>query len=105
MSKAEQRANEKYPLMQEGDDDGLEALKYIGIECDSVPEFNSIRYSQQAYFIEGYQQAEKDLALTWEDIRKIDSLCCKVEATCDFEEKEHYQEVLKRFKAQKGEKV
>ena len=62
MTKAEERANEKYPLMSEDDKEGLESLKYIGIECDSVYEFNSIRYSQQCYFIEGYQQAEKDLA-------------------------------------------
>ena len=40
--------------------------------------------------------------LTWEDIRKIDALCCKVDAKYDLEEKEHYEEVLKRFEAQKG---
>lgn len=41
--------------------------------------------------------------LTWEDIRKIDTLCCKVEMEHIPKEEEHYQEVLKRFKAQKGE--
>ena len=60
MTKAEERANEKYPLMQEDDKEGLEALKYIGMECDSVSEYNSVRCSQQAYFIEGYLKAEKD---------------------------------------------
>ena len=41
--------------------------------------------------------------LTWEDIRKIDTLCCKVEMEHIPKEEEHYQEVLKRFKEQKGE--
>jgi hypothetical protein len=96
MSKAEERANEKYPLMQEGDQEGLEALKYIGIECDSVYEFNSVRYSQQAYFIEGYHQAEKDLELTVDDIMKIDALLIEM---WNNQSENKYQEVLKRFKS------
>lgn len=104
MSKAEERANEKYPLMQDGDKEGLEALKYIGMEFDSVYDYNSVRYSQQAYFIEGYQQAEKDLELTWEDIKHIYDICCDV-----FNESDGYipdvskiwEEVLKRFKEKK----
>jgi hypothetical protein len=32
--KAKERALEKYPLMSEDDKEGLEALKYIGMECD-----------------------------------------------------------------------
>jgi hypothetical protein len=40
--------------------------------------------------------------LTWEDVRLLDLLCCKVDMNCDLEEKEHYKEVLRRFKAQKG---
>lgn len=58
------------------------------------------------YFYElSYHQAEKDVALTWEDVRKIYCLTLNI--------KEHlgssvfgeplYKEVLKRFKAQKGE--
>jgi hypothetical protein len=52
-------------------------------------------------YIDGYHQAEKDLALTWEDIKKIEALCFRVDRECDLEEKEYYQEVLKRFKAKK----
>jgi len=60
---------------------------------------------EEAYF-EGYNQAEKDLELSWQDIVMIDKLLidlgmmfpCK--STPDY-----YQEVLKRFKAQKGEVV
>ena len=47
-------------------------------------------------FIEGYHQAEKDLELTWEDIKAIEKLLGFdniIESP-----KEFYQEVLKRFK-------
>lgn len=98
MSKAEERANEKYPLMQYGDKEGLEALKYIGMEFDSVYDYNSVRYSQQAYFIEGYQQAEKDLELTVDDIMKIDALLIEM---WNNQSENKYQEVLKRFKSKK----
>jgi hypothetical protein len=99
MTRAEQRANERFPLMQESDIEGLEALKYMGMEFDSVYEFNSARYVQQNYFIEGYHQAEKDLALTWEDIREIDRLSgCLLTLKGNSDDKEFYQEVLKRFK-------
>ena len=68
MSKAEERALEKYPYAE------ICREKYI----------------------EGYHQAEKDLELTWEDIKVIEKLL-------GFENiiespKEFYQEILKRFK-------
>ena len=53
-------------------------------------------------FIEGYHQAEKDLALTWEDIKAIEKLLGFdniIESP-----KEFYQEVLKRFKDLKNER-
>ena len=48
-------------------------------------------------YIAGYHQAEKDLELTWEDIKTIDKL---LNQCVDYSNP--YQEVLKRFKAQKG---
>ena len=51
-------------------------------------------------YIEGYHQAEKDNELTWEDLKMIDEISDQVYAECDvdaFDEKEYYQEVLKRF--------
>ena len=62
MSKAEERALEKYPLMSNDDKEGLEALKYIGMECECTSVFNEAQEAKQAYFIEGYQQAGKDVA-------------------------------------------
>lgn len=52
----------------------------------------------------GYNQAEKDLKLSWEDLKMLDDISDDVYAECDvemFDEKEYYQEVLKRFKERK----
>ena len=58
-------------------------------------------------FQEGYEQAEKDLALTWEDIAKIDAIILDVnnEFALDYskeiDRQKFYEEVLKRFKEAK----
>lgn len=105
MSKAKDRALEKYPLMADDDKEGLEALKYIGIECECASVFNEAQEAKQSYFIEGYHQAEKDLELTWEDMRElhiifagidIDIELCKTDIKS--ETIGYYQEILKRFK-------
>ena len=61
MGRAEERALEKYPLIPNDDKEGLEALKYIGMECECASVFNEAQEAKQAYFIEGYYQAEKDI--------------------------------------------
>ena len=106
MSKAEERALEKYPLMADDDKEGLEALKYIGIECECASVFNEAQEAKQAYFIEGYHQAEKDLELGWEEIYSI--LYFEREVLREFGNEEHSneevcKEVLKRFKKQRDE--
>ena len=54
----------------------------------------------------GYEQAEKDLELTWEDIEfivNIDQDTNNEESIIGVRKnEEHYQEVLKRFKERKG---
>ena len=90
MSKAKERALEAYPI---------EMSEY----SDSCREYDS-NESERLTFIEGYQQAEKDNELTWEDLKMIDDISDNVYAECDvemFDEKEYYQEVLKRFKETK----
>jgi hypothetical protein len=57
--------------------------------------------SSKEAFLLGYHQAEKDNELTWENIKKIEVLCFRVDRECDLEEKEYYQEVLNRFKETK----
>lgn len=63
--------------------------------------------SSRPIFIKGYQQAEKDLELTWEDVKRIveiaDSLmpyvCVKQgDLEHNFQtEEDYYKEVLKRY--------
>lgn len=68
MTKAEEKSQNRYPTLAD--------------ECA---------------FIDGYEQAEKDLALTIEDIKTIDRLLNKC---VDYSNP--YQEVLNRFNKQKG---
>ena len=103
MSKAKQRALEKYPLLANDDKEALEALKYIGMECDCASEYNEVQESKQAYFIEGYHQAEKDLELTCDDICEIMEIREDVLAMDSYENL--YKEVLKRFKERKENKL
>ena len=85
MSKAEERAKEAFPIYGRGD----VRSTYRALFRDA--------------FIEGYEQATKDLALTWEDIKRIDDLMMEVLNSIAVGElpemgiKEIYQEVLKRF--------
>ena len=71
--------------------------KPSGIISEEYPEKVKVAYLQ------GYEQAEKDLALTWEDIKTIVQILADSD-WYDFEingklwSKEFYEEVLKRFK-------
>jgi len=63
---------------------------------------------QRDGFVKGYEQAEKDLALTWEDIKTIEQIIATSD-WYDFEingklwSKEFYEEVLNRFNKSKEE--
>lgn len=67
-----------------------------GIISEEYPEKVKVAYLQ------GYEQAEKDLALTWEDIKTIVQILADSD-WYDFElngklwSKEFYEEVLKRY--------
>ena len=54
-------------------------------------------------YVEGYHQAEKDLTLTWEDIREIctQSVLVEFELGRNITDERHYTEVLNRFNKQK----
>ena len=73
MSKAEEKAQNRYPTLAE-------------------------TYA----FIDGYEQAEEDLELTWEDMMAIDDLLDELlPPRRDSDElvlKGYYEELLKRFK-------
>lgn len=83
MSRAEEAANKAYPVYDN----------------------NVFNYAVHLGFIEGYEQAEKDLTLTWEDIQRIheilDELLERMEAQIIEpyfrNEQTFYGEVLRRF--------
>jgi hypothetical protein len=91
MSQAEDRALEVFPLKIDGDSRGSYDLNVV----------KRIIYQQ------GYEQAEKDLELTWEDVRKIVDLHDKLTLE-NWHEKEKFtseedfcEEVLKRYREMK----
>ena len=90
ISKAESRALEFYPMK-----DFNKEPNYLHT-CDS----KMLDEIYRQVFMIGYEQAEKDLALTWEDIRKIVTLFSEVSFEC-FDTKsanEMCEETLTRFK-------
>lgn len=93
MSKAEERALEKYP-------------DYRGMDGGYVTQRN-----KRMFYIYGYHQAEKDLELTWEDIKMLQDISSTVFAEVAQGSVDYYQiypteqsfleEVLKRFNERK----
>ena len=82
ISKAEERAWKAYPY-----ENGMK-----GLICEN----------SRQLFIQGYEQAEKDLALTWEDMRKIirinEEMMDDPEAHPEWmDEQPFYEEMLRRF--------
>ena len=97
MSKAEERALDAYPVT-------MVRRRYDGIVSSYDPYDSNLH--DRYCFQRGYEQAEKDLALTWEDIKTIEQIIATSD-WYDFEisgklwSKEFYEEVLKRFKEAK----
>ena len=93
MSKAEEKAQAAYPAWRNGLWD----------------EFNSS--SAYCGFIKGYHQAEKDLELSWEDIKIILDIEIDILRECNSHKElvietypkgeDYYGEILKRFKERK----
>lgn len=97
MSKAEERALEAYPIA-------------MSEYSDSCREYDS-NESERLTFIEGYRQAEKDLELSWEDMRELYIIFAEVDTEIELcktdikaETIGYYQEVLKRFNKERKEK-
>jgi len=88
MSKAEGRALEAFPLKTDGDSRGSYDLNVV----------KRIIYQQ------GYEQAEKDLELTWESMRELHIIFAEVDTEIELcmtdiksETIGYYLEVLRRF--------
>lgn len=80
MTKAEERALEAYPDYPTMDGGYVNQRK------------------PRKVFIQGYEQAEKDLALTWEDVENIVHIYEIAKDIVGDYDKELYEEVLTRFK-------
>lgn len=94
MTKAEEAAIKAYP-----DNDVLFFAEDADGNTHPVTTFGR----EMNGFIFGYEQAEKDLALTWQDIAKIDDMLREVQnciATSDLPtmgREKYYEEVLRRY--------
>lgn len=94
MSKAEEAAMKVYPPKFTS---GKRYAKRV--QSEKVDTHAPIR----KIYLKGYEQAEKDLALTWEDIKTIVQILAESD-WYDFEisnklwSQEFYEEVLTRFK-------
>ena len=100
MTKAEEAALKAYPV-------DMQPVVYQDlIELfGGKTEVDTNTYSR-SLFQKGYEAAEKDLALTWEDIKEIQRLLDVVWSEQDItapidEDSSIYPEVLKRFKEEK----
>lgn len=103
MTRAEQRALEAYPIK-------MTPLVYQ----DLIDQFGGkteidVNTYPRCLFQQGYEQAEKDLALTWEDIRTIINIGIEMindpEAHPEWMEEQPFsEEVLRRFNKAKEER-
>ena len=99
MSKAEERGK-IYALHKASE----KLHDYYGNAMLSVVQFDG--YDIKNAYIEGHHQAEKDLELTWEDMRELYIIFAEVDTEIELckandikaETIGYYQEVLKRFK-------
>lgn len=85
----------------------LEAEKYATSHGRSIVEEVAFGRGFKAGFIKGYDQAEKDLALTWEDIQTIDNIVVDMARNTDWPlrgQEVFYTEVLNRFNKSKEER-
>lgn len=66
-------------------------------KAEEKSKFRYVTFAEECAFIDGYEQAEKDNELTWEDIEKVCLIAREVHQFRGFWSESVYQEVLKRF--------
>ena len=96
MTKAEERALEAYLVT-------MVRRRYDGIARSDDPYDSNLH--DRYCFQRGYELAEKDLRLTWKDMKRISRILdimveddFKGEIPEEWGEEEYYEEVLRRFK-------
>ena len=92
MTKAEEAALKAYPFVTTDDCCG-NAFVANATNDDII--------NLRSGFINGYEQAEKEFELTWEDIKDIDDWISVIQTSDNLIGKELYEEVLRRFKEAK----
>lgn len=102
MSKAEEKSLIAYP----------KKIEWVGNQWDGAP--FDVNSEKRFGYQQGYHQAEKDLELTWEDIRIILDAENDIIRECNSQKKlvivtypkgeDYYGEILKRFKERKDGK-
>ncbi len=108
MSKAEERALERFPVHEGASKEWIE-MHLKGVCADYIEGYRQAEkdLTDKArlssgwdgfYYGQGYKQAEKDLELTWEDIKEIYSITFNLRLGASVFGEPLYQEVLKRFK-------
>lgn len=99
MTRAEEEAYKIYP----------EEKTIIGAYSTGRLMVKDVNAEKRNCFIDGYEKAEKDLMLTWEDIKTINQMLSAVEDEdpddeyFELSEQRFYEEVLKRFNEWKQE--
>lgn len=101
MKKAEERAVEEYPekFVMYG--------SYYGngseIKIDANAQYRNV-------YLQGFQQAEKDLALTWEDMRELHIIFTEIDVNIELQRTTvkaetlgYYEEALRRFNLKRKE--
>lgn len=69
--------------------------KYVGILDENATPAIDMNENARAAYIEGYEQAEKDLALTWQDIAHLNAMVGML--TKQEFKGNVFEEVLRRF--------
>lgn len=80
-----------------------EAIKAYPVVIEEHTE-RDLNKPRRLSYINGYEQAEKDLTLSWEDIEKIDDILIEIDRVpgVDMTRTEFFKEVLRRFKEYKN---
>jgi hypothetical protein len=98
MSKAKDLALEKYP----------KKIEWVGNQWDGAP--FDVNSEKRFYYRQGYEEAEKDLELTIEDIERLHTFLYAIKHnkqgvfTFTRLSDEQYQKILKRYKDYKERK-
>lgn len=77
---------------------------YETYPLDESNRYNHELNAKRVWFQQGYEKAEKNLALTWEDMKLIDELFTEMAFSEPNDSTEWYQELANRFNEKREKK-